>query len=226
MSFITIKIINIYYHYFFNEIGLVFILLYIYSPDVTLNLTAMSKTSSSVSEKSNYLQTLKARFEQHKERHKGIQWDDVQTKLEANPKKIAVLAEMEATEGEPDVVDYDKETGEYIFFDCSQESPKGRRSICYDRKALESRKAHKPKNSAMDLAAEIGIEILTEAQYQQLQKLGQFDLKTSSWLYTPERIRNLGGAIFGDRRFDTVFIYHNGADSYYGARGFRGCLRV
>lgn len=186
----------------------------------------MSKTSLSAADQSEFLQSLEARFEKNKDRHKGIRWKDVQAKLEKNPEKIVILSEMEATEGEPDVVTYDKKADEYIFFDCAPESPKGRRSICYDREALKSRKAHKPKNSAIDMAAEIGIEILTEEQYQQLQKLGEFDLKTSSWLHTPKRIRDLGGAIFGDRRFDTVFIYHNGADSYYGVRGFRGCLRV
>lgn len=186
----------------------------------------MSKTSLSTPEQSEFLQSLEARFEKNKDRHEGIRWKDVQAKLEKNPKKIVVLSEMEATEGEPDVVAYDQKAGEYIFFDCSPESPKGRRSICYDREALESRKAHKPKNNAIDMAAEIGIEILTEEQYKQLQTLGEFDLKTSSWLRTPKHIRDLGGAIFGDRRFDTVFIYHNGAESYYGVRGFRGCLRV
>lgn len=186
----------------------------------------MNKTSLPAPAQSEFLKTLEARFEKNKNRHKGIRWKDVQAKLEKNPKKILVLSEMEATEGEPDVVAYDKKADKFIFFDCSPESPKGRRSICYDREALESRKAHKPKNSAIDMAAEIGIEILTEEQYQQLQKLGEFDLKTSSWLRTPKYIRDLGGAIFGDRRFDTVFIYHNGAESYYGVRGFRGCLRV
>lgn len=186
----------------------------------------MSKMSLSTPEQSEFLKNLEARFEKNKDRHKGIQWKDVQAKLEKNPKKILALSKMEATEGEPDLVAYDKKADEYIFFDCSAESPKGRRSICYDREALESRKAHKPKNSAIDMAAEIGIEILTEEQYKQLQTLGEFDLKTSSWLRTPKHIRDLGGAIFGDRRFDTVFIYHNGAESYYGVRGFRGCLRV
>lgn len=186
----------------------------------------MSKMSLSTPEQSEFLKNLEARFKKNKDRHKGIQWKDVQAKLEKNPKKILALSEMEATEGEPDLVAYDKKADEYMFFDCSAESPKGRRSICYDREALESRKAHKPKNSAIDMAAEIGIEILTEEQYKQLQKLGEFDLKTSSWLRTPKHIRDLGGAIFGDRRFDTVFIYHNGAESYYGVRGFRGCLRV
>src|SRR5690606_14571355 len=186
----------------------------------------MSKSLLTVAEQTEIFKILETRFEENKNRHEGIQWKDVQRKLKEDPKKIAVIAKMEATGGEPDVVGYDKEKRVYIFFDCSPESPKGRRSLCYDRKALDSRKAHKPKNSAIDMAAEMGIEILTEEQYSFLQKLGEYDLKTSSWLLTPIRIRNLGGAIFGDRRFDTVFIYHNGAESYYGARGFRGCVSV
>lgn len=186
----------------------------------------MSKSLLTVAEQTEILKILETRFEENKNRHEGIQWQDVREKLEENPEKLAVLAKMEATGGEPDVVDYDDEKGSYIFFDCSPESPKGRRSLCYDREALDSRKAHKPKNSAIDMSAEMGIEILTEEQYSFLQKLGEYDLKTSSWLLTPHRVRNLGGAIFGDRRFDTVFIYHNGAESYYGARGFRGCVRV
>lgn len=172
------------------------------------------------------LNILKARFEKNMQRHKNIEWTKVQEKLEANPEKLWSLDEMESTEGEPDVVGYDEKTGEYIFFDCSAESPKGRRSVCYDHEALESRKAHKPKNSAIGMAAEMGIEILTEEQYRALQELGNFDTKTSSWLSTPPEIRKLGGAIFGDWRFGQVFIYHNGAESYYGARGFRGVLRV
>lgn len=159
-------------------------------------------------------------------RHKGIEWNKVQEKLEANPEKLWSLNEMEVTEGEPDVVGYDKKTGEYIFFDCSPESPKGRRSICYDHEALESRKEHKPKHSALGMAEEMGIEILDEQQYRELQKLGKFDTKTSSWIKTPADIRKLGGAIFGDWRYGHVFIYHNGAESYYAARGFRGSLRV
>lgn len=159
-------------------------------------------------------------------RHKGIEWNKVQDKLEANPEKLWSLNEMEVTEGEPDVVGYDKKTGEYIFFDCSPESPKGRRSICYDHEALESRKEHKPKHSALGMAEEMGIEILDEQQYRELQKLGKFDTKTSSWIKTPADIRKLGGAIFGDWRYGHVFIYHNGAESYYAARGFRGSLRV
>jgi hypothetical protein len=172
------------------------------------------------------LGTLKARFEKHRNRHKGIEWAKLEAKLEANPEKLRPLHEMESTGGEPDVVGYDKKTGEYIFYDCSAESPKGRRSVCYDRKALDSRKEHKPANSAMEMASAMGIELLTEEQYRELQKLGEFDLKTSSWVQTPPEIRKLGGAIFCDRRYDTVFVYHNGAESYYAARGFRGSLRV
>ncbi|MFT9599117.1 DUF4256 domain-containing protein, partial [Mesobacillus sp.] len=158
--------------------------------------------------------------------HEGLEWAEVQAKLDNNIEKLWSLNEMEATGGEPDVVGLDQETGEYIFYDCAAESPKGRRSVCYDREALEARKKHKPENSAMDMATAMGIEILTEEQYRDLQKLGNFDLKTSSWVQTPENIRKLGGALFCDRRYDTVFVYHNGADSYYGARGFRGLLRV
>jgi hypothetical protein len=171
------------------------------------------------------LNTLKARFEKNPNRHKGIEWLKVQAKLEAAPDKLWSLNEMERTGGEPDVVGYDKQTGEYIFYDCSAESPK-RRSLCYDRVALDFRKEYKPENSAIDLATEMGIEILTEDQYRELQQLGSFDLKTSSWIKTPERIRKLGGGLFCDRRYDTVFVYHNGAESYYAARGFRGSLRV
>jgi hypothetical protein len=170
--------------------------------------------------------TLKVRFEKNTPRHKGIQWDAVQVKLEANPEKLRSLHEMERTGGEPDVVGFDEKTGEFLFIDCSAETPQGRRNLCYDRAALDARKTAKPANSAMDLAYAIGIELLSEAQYRDLQKLGKFDTKTSSWLKTPAEIRALGGAIFGDRRYDTVFIYHNGADSYYGVRGFRGILRV
>jgi Protein of unknown function (DUF4256) len=172
------------------------------------------------------LTTLKARFEKSMNRHKGLEWDKVQTKLEANTEKLWSLSEMERTGGEPDVVGYDKKTGEYIFYDCSAESPKGRRSVCYDREALEARKENKPKDSAMNMAAAMGIELLTEEQYRELQKLGEFDTKTSSWVKTPSEIRKLGGAIFCDRRYNHVFVYHNGADSYYAARGFRGSLRV
>jgi hypothetical protein len=172
------------------------------------------------------LKTLKVRFEENMNRHKGVGWAEVQVKLEANPEKLWSLNEMERTGGDPDVVGYDKETGEYIFYDCSTESPKGRRSICYDQEALESRKQNKPKNNVIDMAAAMGIELLTEEQYRELQKLGNFDTKTSSWVKTPADIRKLGGAIFCDRRYDHVFVYHNGAESYYAARGFRGLLRV
>lgn len=172
------------------------------------------------------IKTLKTRFEKNMNRHKGIDWMKVQAKLEANPEKMWSLHEMEKTGGEPDVVGQDKKSGEFIFFDCSAESPKERRSLCYDRDALDSRKEHKPKNSAMDFADEMGIEILTEEQYRNLQTLGNFDTKTSSWILTPEKIRALGGAIFCDRRYDTVFTYHNGAESYYAVRGFRGSLKV
>ena len=172
------------------------------------------------------LKTLKTRFEKNMNRHKGIEWAKVQAKLEANPEKLWSLDDMETTGGEPDVVGFDKKTGEYIFYDCSPESPKERRSLCYDRRALDSRKEHKPKNSAMDMAADMGIEILTEEQYRELQELGEFDTKTSSWVKTPADIRQLGGAVFCDRRYNTVFLYHNGAESYYGARGFRGSLRL
>lgn len=172
------------------------------------------------------LETLKARFEKNMNRHQGLEWSKVQTKLEANPEKLWSLSEMERTGGEPDVVSYDEKTDEYIFFDCAAESPKGRRSVCYDREALESRKKHKPENSAMDMAAAMGIELLTEEQYRALQQLGEFDLKTSSWIQTPPDIRKRGGALFCDRRYEHVFVYHNGAESYYASRGFRGWLKV
>ncbi|KAB8135769.1 DUF4256 domain-containing protein [Gracilibacillus oryzae] len=172
------------------------------------------------------LTTLKVRFETNMHRHEDLEWEKVQHKLEAEPDKLWSLNEMEITAGEPDVVDYDQSNDEYIFYDCSAESPKGRRSVCYDRAALEARKKHKPENSAMDMAAEMGIEILTEEQYRALQELENFDKKTSSWIQTPSDIRELGGALFCDFRFGHVFVYHNGADSYYGARGFRGSLRV
>ena len=172
------------------------------------------------------LATLKARCEKNMPRHKDVEWDAVAGKLEANAEKLWSLNEMERTGGEPDVVGYDKKSGEYIFYDCSAESPKGRRSICYDDEALASRKEHKPANSAFAMAEEMGVEILTEEQYRELQKLGEFDLKTSSWVKTPAAIRKLGGALFCDRRFNTVFTYHNGAESYYAGRGFRGELRV
>lgn len=172
------------------------------------------------------LGTLKTRFEKNISRHKNMDWSDLLKKLEKNSSGLWSLSEMERTGGEPDVVGYDKKSDEYIFFDCSEESPKGRRSLCYDREALESRKEHKPKDSAVETAASMGIELLTEEQYRELQKLGSFDLKTSSWVRTPDKIRKLGGAVFCDRRYDTVFLYHNGAESYYAARGFRGSLRV
>lgn len=180
----------------------------------------------STEQREELLRTLKARYEKNMYRHIGLEWADVQAKLVANPEKLWSLYEMEITGGEPDVVAHDNQTGEYIFYDCSAESPKGRRSLCYDREALESRKEHKPKNSAVEMATAMGIELLSEEQYRELQKLGNFDLKTSSWVVTPARIRKLGGAIFCDRRYDTVFVYHNGAESYYAARGFRGSLRV
>ncbi|SDF54486.1 Protein of unknown function [Fontibacillus panacisegetis] len=172
------------------------------------------------------LKALKARFEKNMNRHQEFEWASVQAKLEAHAEKLWSLHEMERTGGEPDVVGHDNMTDEYIFCDCSAESPKGRRSVCYDREALESRKEHKPQNNAIDMAAAMGIELLTEEQYRELQKLGNFDLKTSSWVETPANIRKLGGAIFCDRRYDTVFMYHNGAESYYAARGFRGSIRV
>ncbi|HEU5139582.1 MAG TPA: DUF4256 domain-containing protein [Bacillales bacterium] len=172
------------------------------------------------------LGTLKARFEENMNRHKGIEWAEIEAKLEANVEKLGSLHEMEGTGGEPDVVCHDQKTGEYIFYDCSAESPKGRRSVCYDREALESRKKHKPETSAIDMAAAMGIELLTEDQYRELQELESVDKKTSSWVQTPANIRKLGGAVFCDRRYDTVFLYHNGAESYYAARGFRGSLRV
>lgn len=172
------------------------------------------------------LAILKARFEKNMNRHLGLVWDDVQAKLTANPAKLWILDSMEATGGEPDVVAFDEETGSYLFFDCSAESPKGRRSLCYDAEALAARKEHKPANSAINLANEMGIEVLTEEQYRHLQTLGKFDTKTSSWIKTPDEIRKLGGALFCDYRYGTVFVYHNGAESYYGARAFRGSLRV
>lgn len=184
------------------------------------------KKELSQKEHEELLGTLKARFEKNMNRHKGLEWAEVQTKLEASPGKLWSLYAMESTNGEPDVVGQDEKTGEYIFCDCSPESPKGRRSICYDHEALEARKEHKPDNSAIEMAADMGIEILTEKQYRDLQQLGNFDTKTSSWVKTPADIRKLGGALFCDRRFGHVFVYHNGAESYYGARGFRGSLRV
>jgi hypothetical protein len=191
-------------------------------------MAQLKKTKKELSpgQQKELLAALKARFEKNMNRHKGVEWAKVQAKLEANPEKLWSISEMERTGGEPDVVGDDKKTGEYIFYDCSPETPKDRRSICYDREALDSRKEHKPKDNAMEMAAAMGIALLTEEQYRKLQDLGEFDLKTSSWLLTPSRIRELGGALFCDRRFDTVFVYHNGAESYYAGRGFRGCLRV
>ena len=186
----------------------------------------MDKKKLSASQSETLMGILRTRFEKNANRHKGLKWSDIQAKLEANPEKLWSLDEMEETGGEPDVVGFDKKTGEYIFYDCTPESPKGRRSICYDPQALESRKEHKPKDSAIAMADAMGIEILTEEQYRELQKLGEFDLKTSSWVKTPTEIRKRGGALFCDKRYDTVFLYHNGAESYYAARGFRGCLKV
>ena len=180
----------------------------------------------SAEQREEVLRTLKARFEKNMNRHKGLEWAKVQAKLEANNEKVWSLHEMERTGGEPDVVGQDKKTDEFIFYDCSMESPSGRRSLCYDGEALEARKENKPKNSAMDMAAAMGIELLTEEQYRELQKLGKFDAKTSSWVKTPAEIRKLGGALFCDFRYGTVFVYHNGAESYYAARAFRGALRV
>ncbi|HEY6946611.1 MAG TPA: DUF4256 domain-containing protein [Candidatus Acidoferrum sp.] len=184
------------------------------------------KKELSSEQRKELLKALKARFEKNRNRHKDLEWAEVEAKLEANAEKLSSLHEMERTGGEPDVVGQDKKVGEYIFYDCSAESPKGRRSLCYDREALDSRKEAKPKDSATDMAAAMGIELLTEEQYRGLQKLGNFDTKTSSWVKTPSDIRKLGGALFCDRRFNTVFVYHNGAESYYAARGFRGWLRV
>jgi hypothetical protein len=188
----------------------------------------VAKTNKELSpeQREELLSALKARFERNMNRHKSLEWAKVHAKLEANPEKLWSLGEMERTGGEPDVVGHDRRTGEYIFFDCSAESPNGRRSICYDREGLNSRKEHKPENNAIDMAAAMGINLLTEEQYRELQKLGHFDTKTSSWVTTPADIRKLGGALFGDRRFGRVFVYHNGAQSYYGARAFRGSLRV
>src|SRR5438067_7874778 len=186
----------------------------------------MSTIALPKKQREELLTVLKARFEGNMSRHKGLEWAKVQAKLEANAGKLWSLNEMERTGGEPDVVGHDGKTGEYIFYDCSAESPKERRSLCYDREALKSRKENKPKDSALDMASAMGIELLTEEQYRELQKLGEFDTKTSSWVKTPSEIRKLGGALFCDRRYDTVFVYHNGAESYYAARGFRGSLRV
>ena len=190
------------------------------------NVSLPARQELSPKQHEELLKTLKARFEKNMNRHKGLEWIKVEAKLAAITEKLWSLNEMEKTGGEPDVVGYDKKTGEYIFYDCSAESPKDRRSLCYDREALESRKEHKPKNNAVDTAEVMGIELLTEEQYRELQKLGEFDTKTSSWVKTPSNIRKLGGAIFCDRRYDHVFTYHNGAESYYAARGFRGSLRI
>jgi len=184
------------------------------------------KKKSSPENYAGLLKILEARFRENSSRHKGLEWDKVLTKLQANPEKLDSLDQMEETGGEPDVIEFDKKTGEYIFYDCATESPKGRRSLCYDHEALEKRKEHKPADSAVNMASEMGIEILDEAEYRRLQQLGKFDLKTSSWIKTPEAIRKLGGALFCDRRYDHVFTCHNGADSYYAARGFRGSVRV
>lgn len=184
------------------------------------------KNKLSISQSQQLLDVLKSRFEKNKQRHPKIEWENVKKKLTANPTKLFSLNEMEKTGGEPDVVEFDEKSGEYIFYDCSPESPKGRHSLCYDREALNARKEYKPANSAVDLANKMGVELLTEEQYRHLQQLGEFDLKTSSWIMTPEKIRKLGGALFCDRRYDTVFVCHNGAESYYAARGFRGCLKV
>ena len=192
----------------------------------SMNNINSNKKELSPEQREELLRALKARFEKNMNRHNGLEWDKVQAKLEANAEKLWSLNEMERTGGEPDVVGHDKKTGEYIFYDCSAESPNGRRSFCYDREALESRKEHKPEDNAIDMAAAMGIELLTEEQYRELQKVGKFDTKTSSWVKTPSDIRKLGGALFCDRRYDTVFLYHNGAESYYAARAFRGSLRV
>ena len=191
-----------------------------------MNNIKTDKKELSLEQRKELLRVFKARFEKKMNRHKGLEWAKVQARLEANPEKLWSLNEMETTGGEPDVVGLDKQTGEYIFYDCSSESPKGRRSFCYDGEALESRKEHKPQDNPIDAAAAMGIKLLTEEQYRELQELGDFDTKTSSWIHTPTHIRELGGALFCDRRYNHVFVYHNGAESYYAARGFRGSLRV
>jgi hypothetical protein len=199
---------------------------YIVNITLPMKNTPGIKKTLSPTQREELLGVLKTRFEKNMNRHKGLKWSDVSARLEANAEKLWLLNEMEKTGGEPDVVGQDKKAGEYNFFDCSPQSPEGRTSLCYDREALDSRKKFKPKNSAMDLAAGMGVELLTEEQYRELQELGEFDTKSSSWLKTPPDIRKLGGAIFGDRRFGRVFVYHNGAESYYGGRGFRGWLRI
>ena len=191
-----------------------------------MNNIKSDKKKLSPEQSKEIFSVLKTRFEKNMNRHKGFEWAKIQARLEVNPEKLWSIDDMEVTGGEPDVVGHDKKSGEYIFYDCSAESPKERRSLCYDREALDARKEHKPKNSAMDMAAEMGIKLLTEQEYRDLQKLGEFDLKTSSWIETPDAIRERGGALFCDRRYDHVFVYHNGAESYYAARGFRGSLRV
>jgi len=191
-----------------------------------MNNIKSNEKELSPEQREELLRALKARFEKNMDRHKGLEWAKVQVKLEANAEELWSLREMEETGGEPDVAGLDKKTGEYLFYDCCAETPRGRRNVCYDHEALESRKEHKPQNSAIDMAAAMGIELLTEEQYRKLQKLGNFDTKTSSWVKTPTDIRKLGGALFADRRYDHVFVYHNGAESYYGVRGFRGSLRV
>ena len=185
-----------------------------------------NKTELPARQQEELIKTLKTRFEKNMNRHKGLEWAKIQTKLEADTEKLWSLNEMENTAGEPDVVGFDEKSGKYIFYDCSAETPKGRRSLCYDREALESRKEHKPENNVIDMADAMGIELLTEEQYRELQKLGNFDTKTSSWVKTPADIRKLGGALFCDRRYNCVFVYHNGAESYYGVRGFRGSLKI
>jgi Protein of unknown function (DUF4256) len=195
-------------------------------PHGTTEIEMPSKADRKAEQHEDLISTLKARFESNPHRHPGLEWARVQERLEARPDKLRSLQEMESTGGEPDVVGYDQGEDEYVFYDCSAESPGGRRSLCYDREALESRREHKPGNNAVDLAAAMGVEILTEEQYRELQELGTFDLKTSSWIATPPAVRKLGGALFCDRRYDKVFVYHNGASSYYAARGFRGSLRV
>jgi hypothetical protein len=187
---------------------------------------AKGRRALSANDRNELLATLKARFEKHMDRHAGLDWDNVQTRLLADAEKLWSLSEMERTGGEPDVVGHDPKTGEYIFVDCSPETPKGRTNVCYDREGLDSRKEHKPENTALDMAADMGVELLTEEQYRELQKLGNFDTKTSSWVKTPADVRKLGGALFGDRRYGRVFVYHNGAQSYYGVRAFRGSLKV
>ena len=191
-----------------------------------MKTTHSAKKKLSPEQRKEFLSALKARFEKNTTRHKGLEWAKVQAKLEASTEKLWSLTKMERTGGEPDVVGHDEKKGEYIFYDCSAETPIGRRSLCYDREALESRKEHKPKNNALDVAAAMGIELLTEEQYRALQKLGNFDTKTSSWIMTPPEIRKLGGSLYCDRRYNNVFVYHNGAESYYAVRGFRGSLRV